>query len=113
MFGVGTASSDLSGLRVKVMSEGWSFLLRRIDLRSDPGFSRYHGKNVQAGEIIRFLPNWRSLQWTRVPDNLLSCSESCAQNREYMVNVQAGSPSAMRHEDVIAVFLRFMSQAET
>jgi len=112
MAGVGTLWPEALALAIAVPHEGWSMLLRRNDFRPEPVFTGYHGRDIHRGDLALFLPNWAALQWTRVPQNLLSHFEASACDHTYQVNVQAAQASGVRsHDELVARFLRFMSPA--
>lgn len=112
MTGNAIALTGLAGLEVNLPGEDWSFLIRRVDFAADPGFASHHGKEVHARDLLRLLPNWASLSWAQVPDNILSTSESCGRDAQYQVSVRAQPGSGKQHQEVIAAFLRFMSQPD-
>lgn len=59
-------------------NQWWGFTLRRADLRSADVFVEYHGKEIGAADVSRFLPNWRSLKWSQFPE--VSCHARHARN---------------------------------
>jgi hypothetical protein len=109
MRGWGTVLSGSGGLAVTVPGERWGFTLRRADFRPDDVFLGYHGREIAAPEVARFLPNWQSLRWVHVPAGLLTPREVTATDREYMIYVSAAADSGMTHEAIIGAFLGFMS----
>lgn len=108
--GWGVVMAGNGGLVVTMPRDDWGFLVRRTDLRPDEVFLAYHGREVLAREVARFLPNWAILRWVRVPDGLLTRSESTAIDGEFQVTVSAEPLSSKHHEAVIEAFLRFMAQ---
>ncbi len=112
MRGRGTVLGSNAGLAVTIPRNDWSFLLRRADLREDPLFLAYHGVEIGRRQVVVFIPNWESLRWIRVPDNLLTRSESTAVDAHYQVTVRAEPGSRKQHAAVIAAFLTFMAHAD-
>lgn len=110
MDGIGTALPGFSGLRVVFDAQHWAFLLRRADFSPDDGFGDLHNAPVRAREVIRYLPNWAKLDWVPIPDNLVTRSESKAQDLPYQVNIHCTAGSGLTHEDVIDAFRAFMAQ---
>jgi hypothetical protein len=109
MDGIGTALPGFSGLSVSMNEERWAFLLRRADFSPDDSFGALHNAPVRAREVARYLPNWAKLSWVRVPDNLVTRSESTAQDPPYQINIHCASGSGLTHEDVIDAFRAFMA----
>ena len=99
------------GLAVLVPGQDWDFLIRRADFGPDPAFARLHGKQVRAHDLAQMLPEWASLDWVAVPENLLSKSESSATGAKYRVNVKAHAASSKSRAEVIEAFLRFMTDS--
>ena len=110
MDGIGTALPGFCGLSVSMNGERWAFLLRRADFSPDDGFGDLHNVRVRARDLARYLPNWAKLDWVRVPDNLVTRSESTAQDPPYQINIHCASGSGLTHEDVIDAFRAFMAQ---
>jgi hypothetical protein len=110
MEGIGTALPGFSGLSVVFDAQRWAFLLRRADFSPDDSFGALHDAPVRAREVVRYLPNWAKLDWVRIPDNLVTRSESTAQDLPYQVNIHCTSGSGLTHEDVIDAFRAFMAQ---
>jgi hypothetical protein len=110
MDGIGTALPGFSGLGVSMNGERWAFLLRRADFSPDDGFGALHNVPVRAREVARYLPNWAKLDWVRVPDNLITRSESMARDLPYQVNIHCTAGSGLTHENVIDAFRKFMAQ---
>ena len=112
MTGLGRVMAGDLGLEVSIPRQDWDFLLRRADLMPDARFARYHGTDVGSRDVAAFLPNWGSLRWLRVPDNLLSRSESCGIDELYQVNVKSLLLAVGRpHDELVAAFLRFMAHS--
>ena len=110
MDGIGTALPGFCGLSVSMNGERWAFLLRRADFSPDDGFGDLHNVRVRRREVIRYLPNWARLDWVRIPDNLVTRSESKANALPYQVNIHCSAGSGLTHEDVIDAFRAFMAQ---
>ena len=110
MDGIGTALPGFSGLGVSMNEQRWAFLLRRADFSPDDSFGDLHNVRVRAREVVRYLPNWAKLDWVRIPDNLVTRSESTAQDLPYQINIQCASGSGLTHENVIEAFRAFMAQ---
>jgi hypothetical protein len=108
--GWGVVMAGNGGLAVTIPRDDWGFLLRRTDLKPDEVFLVYHGREIPAREVARFLPNWATLRWVRVPDGLLTKSESTAIDGEFQVTVRAEPLSGKHHEAVIDAFIGFMAQ---
>lgn len=109
MTGSGSVLPSAAGLVVTFGAQGWSFTLRRADLRSADIFFKYHGKEVAAADVSRFLPNWRSLNWTQVPGSLLSRNELSAVDGEYAISLSADSMGDMEPDELVTAFLRFVA----
>lgn len=110
MEGIGTALPGFVGLSVTMDGQHWVILLRRADFSPDDSFGDLHNVRVRARELARYLPNWAKLDWVRIPDNLVTRSESKAQDLPYQVNIHCTAGSGLTHEDVIEEFRRFMAQ---
>ncbi len=110
MDGIGTALPGFSGLSVVFDGQHWAFLLRRADFSPDESFGDLHNAPVRAREVIRYLPNWAKLDWIPIPDNLVTRSESKAQDLPYQVNIHRTAGSGLTHEDVIDAFRAYMAQ---
>ena len=110
MVGIATALTGFAGLEVRRSEEDWVILIRRADFTADPVFATFHGKELNAQDIARLLPHCASLQWAQVPANMLSTSESCAQDGQYQVSLRAAPGSSKLHIEAIDAFRRFMAQ---
>ena len=110
MDGIGIALPGFSGLSVSMNGERWAFLLRRADFSPDDSFGDLHNVRMRTREVIRYLPNWAKLDWVRIPDNLVTRSESKANDLPYQVNIHCSAGSGLTHEDVIDAFRAFMAQ---
>lgn len=109
MDGIGTALPGFTGLGVTMDGQHWVILLRRADFSPDDSFGDLHNVPVRAHHLARYLPNWARLHWVRIPDNLITRSESSAQDLPYQVNIHCTSGSGLTHEDVIDAFRAFMA----
>ncbi|HSC77307.1 MAG TPA: hypothetical protein VLB32_01990 [Candidatus Acidoferrales bacterium] len=101
-----------AGLVANVRGQEWGFTVRRADLRPAEIFSSYHGKEVDAEDVARFLPGWRTLKWTEVPLSLLSRHELSAVDREYQISLSSNSARTIGRDELIALFLRFMERKQ-
>ena len=108
MTGSGSVLPSAAGLVVSIGAQGWCFTLRRADLRSADIFFKYHGKEIAAADVSRFLPNWRSLNWIQVPRSLLSPNELSAVDGEYAISLSGDSTGDMERNELVGAFLRFM-----
>ncbi len=108
MTGAGSVLPGAAGLVVTVDGEAWRFTLRRADLRPAEIFFEYHGKEIRAADVARFLRNWRSLAWTQVPSGLLSRMELSAVDGEYQISLSADAPHEVKRDELIAAFLLYM-----
>lgn len=107
----GFASVMASSLVCNIPGADWHFSIRRVDERSHGPFCNFHQKEVSSVDIATFLPNWETLQWTTIKDNMLSKSESYAKDVEFRINIQAAEASSKTHADVIKAFIDFMRGA--
>jgi hypothetical protein len=82
--------------------------IRKVDGSSDNGFSARHGQPIQNSDVARYIPNWRTLQWSNIRESMLSHSESYAKDGTYKINVAAPRDSNLSHQQVIQEFLKFM-----
>jgi hypothetical protein len=111
MTGVGTAMADFTGLTVRFEAQPWEFVLRRDDFGPEPAFGSLDLDRIHARDIARFLPNWDSLAWVPVPDNLLSRAECWARDWPYQVNLRARTGSRLERREVVDAFRAFMAHA--
>jgi len=107
----GFASGQAPTLYVSIADEDWHFSIRRVDGKTHNPFYDYRGKEVSASDIAKFLPNWRTLQWTEIKDSPLDKSQSCAKDVDFRVTVQSVEGGAKTHKEVVEAFLAFMGGA--
>jgi hypothetical protein len=107
--GIGTAMAGFAGLNVRFEGQQWNILLRRADFSSDDSFGTLHNAPVGPREVARYLPNWETLDWVQIPDNLLTCAQSWARDMPYQVNIQTAVGGTLSHAEVRAAFLKFMA----
>ena len=110
MNGIGSVIPGFAGLSVQIPDQNWNFLLRRADYMAEPAFGAFHNAPVTARDTALFLPNWAKLTWVRIPENILTRSDSLAYDHPYQVNVMANFGSPLTHGDVVAAFLAFMAR---
>jgi hypothetical protein len=111
MEGIGTVIPGFAGLSVRLPGQHWNFRLRRADFMADASFGTLHNAPVGAAIVAGYLPNWASLDWMRIPENLLTRAESLAQDLPYQVNVLASFSSSLTHDEVVQAFLLFMTRS--
>ena len=112
MTGVGMSLPDFTGLVVHFDRQPWDFVLRRADFAPYAGFGDLHRAGVDACRVAHFLPNWKTLAWIRIPDNLITRAESWAHDLPYQVNIRGAVDSRLSHDTVAGAFLRFMAHSE-
>lgn len=111
MTGIGTVLPGFAGLNVRIPGQNWNFLLRRADFVAEERFGELHNLPVSARQVSAYLPNWPKLKWVRIPENILTRSESLARDLPYQVNVAADFSSRLVHGEVVAAFLKFMAHS--
>ncbi len=107
----GFATVMAGSLACSVVDADWHFSIRRVDGKTHGPFFEFHGKEVSASDIAKYLPNLSNLQWTEIKDSMLGTSESYAKDVEFKVNVQSTSEGTKSHKDVVEAFLNFMGNA--
>ncbi len=95
-------------LLYSVAGEDWHFFIRSLDAQTHASFSDFHKKGMSPANVAKFLPNWKTLKWTRIKNSILGRSESYAKDVEFEVNVYATEKSEKKHQEVIDLFLAFM-----
>ena len=60
----GFATLMAGSLVLSIADQDWHLSIRRTDGKSYGPFFEFHGKEVSAKDMTKFLPNWQSLQWT-------------------------------------------------
>lgn len=86
----------------------WHFFIRHLDGQTHVSFSAFHKKQISPANVAKFLPNWKTLRWTKIKDSILGKHESYAKDVEYEINVYSTQQSPKKHQDVIDAFLEFM-----
>lgn len=109
--GLGSVLPGGNGLAVSFADRDWQIVIRRVDLKPDPGFACYHAKQVSARDVMGFLPNWASLKWVRTAGGSSTPAESFGLDREYLVSVAARTGDTVSHSELIAGFLDFLRDA--
>lgn len=111
MTGIGTVIPGFAGLSVRIAGQDWNFLLRRADFMAEQSFGALHNAPVSAQLVGKYLPNWASLDWVRIPENIITRCESQALDLPYQVNVMTNFRSSLTHRGVIEAFLKFMAHS--
>jgi hypothetical protein len=109
----GFATVMAGSLACNMPGADWHFSIRRVDGSGHSRFFDFHKKEVLATDIAAYLPNWETLQWTEIKDNLLGKSESYARDIEFKVNVQSTEIGTKSHKEVVEAFRAFMRTAHT
>jgi hypothetical protein len=91
-----------------VPNADWHFFIRRLDGENDVAFSTFHRKEFGAADVAKFIPNWKTLHWTKIKDSQLGHSESYIKDAEFEINVYAPMNSTKKHPEVVEAFLAFM-----
>lgn len=112
MTGIGTVIPGFAGLSVRIPGQDWNFLLRRADFMADQSFGTLHNATVSAHRVAGYLPNWAKLNWVRIPENIITRSESQAHDLPYQVNVLTSFRSNLMHGEVVDAFLKFMAHSK-
>ena len=108
----GFATVMAGSLACSIADADWHFSIRRVDGKTHGAFFDFQGKDVSAADVAKFIPNFKTLQWTEIKDSfILSKSESYAKDVEFMVNVQSTENGSKNHKDVVEAFLAFMLDA--
>ncbi len=89
----------------------WHFFLRRLDKENHVPFSPFHKKEIKPVDLAKFLPNWRSLRWKPIKNNMAGKSESFAKDSEFEINVYSTSHGNKKHQEIIEAFLAFMNHS--
>ncbi len=107
-----TCIAEGNGLRLHLPGTGLSLLVRRKDFHAEARFEPFYGHSIGPSELRAFLPQWKTLQWKRVPTHALSAAECAAEDGGFYVNVQSEPGRARSHEELIAAFNGFMGGEE-
>lgn len=107
----GFATVMAGSLACSVTDADWHFSIRRVDWKTHGPFFNFHGKEVSASDVAKFIPNFKSLQWTEIKDSILGKSESYTKDQEFKVNVQSTEGGSKNHKQVVEAFLQFMRNA--
>ncbi|MDD5755328.1 MAG: hypothetical protein PHN45_11330 [Methylococcales bacterium] len=86
----------------------WHFFIRRLNGEVYVPFSKFHKKTISPTDVVQYLPNWKTLRWTRIKDSILGKHESYAKDVEFEVNVYTTELSPKKHQEVVEAFLEFM-----
>lgn len=111
VIGRGNVINSGHAIEIHISNADWRLLIRRSDLASHSAFFDLHDKEIGAGDISVYLPNWRVLDWTHIPHHALARSESYARDGQFEVYVQAAVTSANDHQQVINAFRQFMQNS--
>lgn len=108
MTGKSVATIVGKSLLNSVIGEDWHFFIRRLDGELHVPFSAFHKKEMPPASVAQYLPNWKTLRWTKIKNNILGKSESYAKDVEFEVNVYAGEKSTKTHQEIVDAFMAFM-----
>ncbi len=86
----------------------WHFFIRRLDGEIHVPFSKFHKKQISPADVTQYIPNWKTLRWTRIKDSILGKHESYAKDVEFEINVYSTEKSPKKHQEVVEAFLEFM-----
>lgn len=86
----------------------WHFFIRRLDGEVYVPFSKFHRKTISPTSVTQYIPNWKTLRWTRIKNSILGKHESYAKDVEFEINVYSTEKSLKKHKEVIAAFMAFM-----
>jgi hypothetical protein len=104
------ATVMMMALSCDVEGEGFLFSVRRVDGTSDDKFFKFgQAKTIESSEVAAFIPEWRDLDWSTIPDSMLSKSESFAIGSKYRFNVRATEGSGLNHDAARSAFLAFLA----
>lgn len=104
----GFATVMAGSLACSITDADWHFSIRRVDGKTHGPFFNFHGKEVSADDVAKYLPNWNNLQWTEIKDSMMGKSESYGKDVEFKVNVQSTEGGSKTHREVVEAFLAYM-----
>lgn len=98
-----------NSLLCTVPDTDWHFFIRTLDGKTYVPFSTFHKKTISPADVAKnYLPNWKTLHWTRIKNSILGTHESYANDIEFEINVYTTESSPKKHEEVVETFLKFM-----
>jgi len=110
MNGKAVIGTDGCSLEIQC-SEGRLWMtLRHIDGMVDPKLMSLAGQAITRREIEFFLPHWRNLCWTQIPDSDLSRGQWMAQEGDWRLCIYGEPGSRLWHAEVMALYERFMEK---
>jgi hypothetical protein len=86
----------------------WHFFIRHLNGEMYVPFSKFHKKTISPTDVAHYIPNWKTLRWTRIKDSILGKHESYAKDVEFEINVYSTEKSPKKHKEVLAAFMEFM-----
>lgn len=100
MTSVGAATTDGVSLEVRWLDQLW-MTIRRADGGKDAGFADFDGRKMVTDDIGDFLPNWRTLSWSKMQDSDLSHGQWAAHEGDYRINIYGEPGGAAWHGEVM------------
>lgn len=97
-----------NSLLCTVPEADWHFFIRRLGGETYVPFSKFHRKTISPSGVVQYIPNWKTLRWTRIKNSILGNHESYAKDIEFEINVYSTEKSPRKHQEVVDVFLGFM-----
>lgn len=89
----------------------WHIRLTRVSKNQWNEFALCHGRTLTAADVLRFLPNWESLQWSPLKKGMGPSKAITATDGEVDAAIIVMGNCPLAEEEIVREFKQFMADS--